>query len=141
MKKLVFTKGGFHIDNRGTINFNNNFDATAIKRMYLISNSVHLEYRRWQGHKIESRWFSNVIGEVEIQVIHIDDWNQPDKNLPVKSFKLKGNGLDILYVPNGYVTSIKCNEALSKVLVMSDHALDEVDDEYKFPTDYFFNAN
>ena len=53
-----------HKDERGILNFNNDFDMSLVKRMYLIENVDTLFKRRWQGHKIEQRWFSATIGKI-----------------------------------------------------------------------------
>jgi hypothetical protein len=40
-------------------------------------------------------------------------------------------------VPRGYVSSIQALEMGSKLLVMADHLLGEIKDEYRFDIDYF----
>ena len=32
--------------------------------------------RRWQGHKVEQRWFSAMNGIFEIELIKVDDWKK-----------------------------------------------------------------
>ena len=39
--------GGNHSDTKGTLRFNNSFDSTAIKRIYLIENSETTFVRGW----------------------------------------------------------------------------------------------
>lgn len=73
--------GGSHTDDRGTLKFNNDFDATAIKRIYVIQNKSTDFIRAWQGHKVEQRWFSVISGSFRIQLIEIDHWEKPSKNL------------------------------------------------------------
>ncbi|PIX07465.1 MAG: sugar epimerase, partial [Flavobacteriales bacterium CG_4_8_14_3_um_filter_35_10] len=41
------------------------------------------------------------------------------------------------HVPQGYVSSIQAMEESSKLLVMADHLLGEIKDEYRFDVDYF----
>ena len=50
-------KGENHNDSRGILFYNNDFDASAIKRLYVIDNQKTNFIRAWQGHKIEQRWF------------------------------------------------------------------------------------
>ena len=68
-------------DIRGSIYFNNSFDTSEIKRMYIIENFSINVSRGWQGHKIEQRWFSAVEGEFELNLIEVDDWKTPSKDL------------------------------------------------------------
>ena len=130
-------KGDCHSDFRGTLFYNNDFDASAIKRLYIIENQNTDFIRAWQGHKIEQRWFSAVQGSFKIKLIAIDNWQHPSKNLKAVEFILKSENLDILYVPKGFVSSIQSLEEGSKLLVMADYLLREVNDEYRFEADYF----
>ncbi|WP_395051202.1 WxcM-like domain-containing protein [Flavobacterium sp.] len=130
-------KGDCRTDSRGTLFYNNDFDASAIKRIYVIENQ-HVNFvRAWQGHKIEQRWFSAVQGSFKIQLIAIDDWNKPSKNSERHTFLLDAKKLDMIMVPQGYVSSIQSLEEGSKLLVMADYLLGEVNDEYRFEGDYF----
>lgn len=124
-------------DNRGSLNYNNNFDATSIKRIYLIENSDNSFLRRWQGHKVEQRWFSVVLGKFRIQLIKIDNWEKPSKDVEKITFEISNDTLDILHIPGGYISSIQSLVNGSKLLVMADYKLNEIDDEFKFSSDYF----
>ncbi|WP_394333362.1 cupin domain-containing protein [Sinomicrobium oceani] len=135
MPELI--KGGCYEDERGRLDFNNDINALLAKRIYIIRNVDSEFVRAWQGHKIERRWFSSINGAFEIKLIRIDNWESPSKDLQQRMFVLKGNGMDILAVPPGYVSSIQALEKDSKLLVMVDHALGEVKDEYRYDVDYF----
>ena len=128
--------GGSHKDKRGLLKYNNLFDASTIKRIYVIENNLNF-IRRWQGHKIEQRWFSAIKGEFEIQVIQIDNWDKPSKELEKVDFKLSDENLDVLHIPAGYITSIKSLMEGAKLLVMSDYKLDDINDDYKYSIDFF----
>ncbi len=130
-------KGKNHSDQRGKLTFNNDFNASEIKRMYTIQNNDNNFVRAWQGHKIEKRWFTAIHGSFEIKLIKIDNWEQPDKNSEVSTIILDDKNLDILCIPNGYVNSIQALEENSKLLAMSDHQLGEINDEYRFEANYF----
>jgi len=58
--------GNSHTDTRGTLYYNNDFDASEIKRVYVIENATTDIIRAWQGHKIEQRWFSAIKGSFKI---------------------------------------------------------------------------
>lgn len=132
-------KGDKHEDQRGVITYNNKFDTSQIKRIYTIENLSTAFIRGWQGHKIEQRWFAAMKGEFEISVIQIDDFNQPSKNLMISKYNLDDKTLTYLHIPSGHITAIKALNPNSKLLVLSDYLLGEIQDEYRFPLDYFNN--
>ena len=130
-------RGGSNTDSRGTLLYNNNFDASGIKRIYVIENKETTFVRGWQGHRIEQRWFSVLQGSFKIELIAIDDWDNPSKDLERFSFIVDAETLNVLHVPSGYVSSIQSLEEGAKLLVMADYLLGEVQDEYGFDIDYF----
>lgn len=132
-----YLKGNKHQDERGIITFNNDFDASQIKRIYTIENASTEFIRGWQGHKIEQRWFACMNGSFEISVIDVDDFENPSKDLTIQKYLLTADVLTYLHVPAGCITAIQAKENNSKLLVLSDYSLGEIDDEYRFPIDYF----
>lgn len=137
--QLLITVGNRHQDDRGIITYNNNFDASSIKRIYTIENHSTEFIRGWQGHQVEQRWFAAMKGSFEIAVIKVDDFNNPDKDLAIEKTILTDDNLTYLHIPSGCITAIKSLEENSKLLVLSDYALGEIEDEYRFPLDYFNN--
>ena len=137
MQHPKIINGNSLTDIRGTINFNNSFDASEIKRIYIIKNSSLDFLRGWQGHKIEQRWFSSVHGSFYIKLIKIDNWELPSKNLECLEFSISNKTLDVLHVPKGYISCIKAMEKDSKLLVMADYKLDDINDDHKYSSDYF----
>lgn len=135
--KPITIEGKVHTDFRGSLYFNNEFDASPVKRVYFIQNKDTETVRAWQGHRIEQRWFSAVQGSFEIKLIEVDDWENPSKNVAVHSFLLRANQLDVLHIPQGYISSIQALDSDSKLLVMADYLLGEIKDEYRFDADYF----
>ncbi len=129
--------GSSHTDARGTLFYNNDFDASAVKRMYVIENATTEIIRAWQGHKMEQRWFSALNGSFKIRLIKIDNWENPAKNSEMLTFTTNSNTLEVLHVPQGYVSSIQSLEDGSKLLVMADYKLNEIIDEFRFSLDYF----
>lgn len=131
-------KGKIYSDNRGKLSYNNEFDASSVKRIYFIENAEDF-IREWQGHKIEQRWFAAVSGKFLVKLVKVDNWETPDEDLSVVSYELKSEELDILHVPGGFVSSIQALAVDSKLLVMADHFLGEIDDEYRYSKNYFKN--
>lgn len=130
-------EGCNYADSRGALLYNNDFVASAIKRIYLIENHSTDFVRGWQGHKIEQRWFSPISGSFRIQLIAIDHWEVPSQDLERFIFILNAEKLDVLHIPSGYISSIQSLEQGSKLLVMADYLIDEIEDEYRFNDDYF----
>jgi dTDP-4-dehydrorhamnose 3,5-epimerase-like enzyme len=139
LKKSTIFTGKTHQDERGKLTFNNDFDTTEIKRIYFIENIDNQYIRAWQGHKVEERWFSVVKGSFEIKLIEINDWNSPDKDSEVITYDLNDENFKILHIPAGYISSIQSKEEVSKLMVMANYALGEIDDEYRFPYNFFTN--
>ena len=129
--------GGSHSDQRGTLLYNNDFDASTIKRLYIIENKSNDFVRAWQGHQIEQRWFSGMKGSFRIQLIEIDNWEKPTKDSAPFTFIINAEKLEVLHMPQGYVSSIQSLEKDSRLLVMADYLLGEVNDEYRYEADYF----
>lgn len=136
MKPTVI-QGNHHQDQLGIIQFNNDFNALGIKRIYFLENANTDFVRAWQGHRIEQRWFNAVKGSFRVKLIEVDNWEKPSKDLSPHEFILKSENLDILHVPKGYISSIQSLEEGSKLMLLSDFMLGEVQDEYRFPADYF----
>ena len=91
--------GNKHSDDRGSLIYNNSFNAALVKRIYFIENRNISFVRGWQGHKIEQRWFSAVSGEFEISLIKIDNWQTPSKLLPQLKFLLDDQQFSVLQMP------------------------------------------
>lgn len=141
MQQPILIKGGSFEDARGTLYYNNTFDASSVKRIYIIDNSSIDNLRGWQGHKIEQRWFTAANGVFEIQLIAVDNWDYPSKESESMRYQLSADTMDVLYVPAGYISAIQSKELGSKLVVMSDYGLGEISDEYKYKVDYFKEKN
>lgn len=135
MPKII--KGNSFNDERGNIIFNNEFNATAVKRIYFIENHSLGFIRGWQGHQIEQRWFMSVKGSFEIKAIKIDNWEHPSKDLKVLNYQINSENSEVLHIPSGYITSIQALEEGSKLMSMSDYRMGELQDEYRFDIQYF----
>lgn len=130
-------QGNAHTDDRGTLYYNNDFNASAVKRIYFIENRDTDFVRAWQGHKIEQRWFSAANGSFEIKLIKVDNWETPSLNLGQHIFTISAEKLDILHIPAGYISSIRALTDDAKLLVMADFGLGEIKDEYRYDAGYF----
>lgn len=127
-----FLEGKKHQDERGIITYNNDFDASEVKRIYTIENNSTDLIRGWQGHKMEQRWFSAIKGSFKIQILSIAYFEKGLKDLQPYCFVLKADQMDILHVPAGFVSSVQALEEGAKLLVLADYKVGEVDDEFRF---------
>ncbi len=141
MMKPELLKGSIHNDSRGKITYNNNFSEQllnrGIKKVYTLQNTDTVFVRAWQGHAVEQRWFSALSGKFRVFLIEIDDWSHPSRDLAQLEFILTADQMEVLHVPAGYASSIQAMEESSVLLVMADYAQGELQDDYRFPADYF----
>jgi dTDP-4-dehydrorhamnose 3,5-epimerase len=123
--------GGNYKDERGQLDFFNDFDMSPVKRVYFTTNLETNTIRAWQGHIVESRWFVCVSGSFNVKLIEIDDWKNPSEDLKVYEYELSANKQEVLYIPNGFVNGFRALEANAKLMVMSDYRLNEVENDQR----------
>lgn len=131
MNPKIF-KGDCFTDERGIIRYNNCVDFGQIRRFYEIENSSVDYIRGWNGHKVEQRWFMVSFGEIEVNIVSIENIEKNDFTNNVLSYTLNAKSKDILYVPPGYATSIKQKSVGAKIIAMSDYLMGELDDNLKW---------
>jgi len=140
--KPVIIVGNRHIDSRGVLSYNNEFNMAQIKRFYSIEHPDVNIVRAWRGHRIENRWFSVSKGSFIIKAVEIDDWASPSPSLPQLVFHLTADESTVLHVPKGYATSLQATEANSKIIIFADGDIaDAKNDDHLFPNDYFIENN
>lgn len=135
---ITHIKGGIAQDERGQIRFVNDFDMTEVKRFYIIKNKDTDLVRGWRGHRIEQRWFYVLSGAFSLDLVQIDDWIQPSRELLVENCVMSSDDLTVLYIPAGYATAIRALEEQSELLVYSDYPVSHAsEDNHVYPLDYF----
>lgn len=138
MKEITAIQGGRAKDERGQIRFVNDFDMTLIKRFYIIKNADTVLVRGWRAHRIEQRWFYVLSGAFAVDLIKIDNWEEPDPMLSVHRIVLVVEEMKLLHVPAGYGTAFRALEADSELLVYADYPLSHASlDDHTWPLDYF----
>jgi len=134
--------GGVVEDRRGQIRFINEFNMSLVKRFYIIKNKDLDLVRGWRAHKVEQRWFYALSGGFSIDLIRIDNWDVPSKDLAVHQVVVHSSTHTILHVPAGYATAIQALEAGSELLVFADHPISHASfDDYTYELKYFKNRN
>src|SRR5690606_26768680 len=137
MEEIGITQGGIAEDHRGSIRFVNDFDATAVKRFYIIENKDTETIRGWRAHRTEQRWFYVLDGAFSMKTVEIDDWDKPSRELPVEEAKMRAGAQQIIHVPVGYGTAFQALEPGSRLLVFADYDIDHAKhDDYTYPADY-----
>ena len=122
-------KGRNYTDERGELEFFNEFDMSPIKRVYFTTHCDVEVIRAWQGHTIESRWFRCVNGGFNVKLVEIDNWENPSDYLKVFEYELTSEKQEILYIPNGFVNGFKALKADSKLMIMSNYGFNEIEND------------
>ena len=146
--KPELIQGGLHTDARGVLRFCNDFDMSAVKRFYAISNSAEQPVRGWIGHKKETKWFFPLKGRSEIVVESFgqdlqdgQDFgfrvsssecrvriNEEDANGSYERFILNENEPKVLKVPPGNWFKI-IQDRNAEVMVFSDCKVGEFEND------------
>lgn len=140
MMKFEVIKGASYTDDRGTLQFVNDFDMGQVKRFYIITHKDITTRRGWRGHQIEQRWFYVTEGAFEIELVKIDDWTKPNPDLKIELYQLRAQNNEVLHVPTGYGTRIRAISENSKVMLFADYGNEHAKlDDHLWPLDYFNN--
>ncbi|BFN37895.1 WxcM-like domain-containing protein [Fidelibacter multiformis] len=136
--KLII--GNIHQDRRGILVFNNEFDLSPIKRMYIIKHPDDSVIRAWQGHLKEHKYFMCIKGKFVIVWKDISNYpNINDKDLTDYKILRKDDQL-VLSIPPGFANGMKALENNSELLVFSNFTLNESGtDNFRFDKDLWFD--
>ena len=127
--------GNRHNDSRGFLNFFNEFSLEKIVRMYEIAPENTSIVRAWQAHKKESKWFYCSKGAFTVNLVKVDNFNNPSDDLETFNFELNEDTPQVLHIPGGYANGFKSLVNNSKLIVFSDLDLeDSKNDDFRFDT-------
>lgn len=130
--KLI--KGELYQDERGTLRSFNLFNMSEIVRLYEIAPKNEQIIRAWQGHQFEKKWFYCLSGSFVINMVEIDNFENPSDRLTPIRIELDSRTPEILAVPNGYATGIKATSAVCRLQVFSNFGLeDSGNDDFRYP--------
>lgn len=139
MDEIAIIQGEIAKDQRGQIRFVNDFDMNLVKRFYVIKNANTELVRGWRAHRIEQRWFYVLTGAFAMNIVKIDNWENPDPKLVADYKELQSESMQVLHVPPGYGTAFRALQPNSELLVFADHPIDHAPfDDYSWPLDYFY---
>ena len=129
---------GSAYDERGFIEFFNEFYKFKTQRFYIINNNQSNFIRAWHAHKKESKIFFSLNGFIQISAVKIDNFKKPSKDLPINNFYLGNKSQKLLYIPGGYANGIKFFNPNDRILVFSSSKLNEsFKDDYRYDFDFW----
>lgn len=135
-KQPKLIEGGNFTDERGQINFANDFDMSLVKRLYYTEHFSTNVIRAWQAHIVEQRWFLCIHGGFTVKLVGIDDFENPSDHLKVYEYQLQANTPQVLYIPSGYANGFQALEDHSKLMIFSDYAFGvNPNDQVRFDKD------
>ena len=125
--------GGNHIDERGKINFANDFHLDSVRRFYLTEHFDKKTVRAWQLHIKERRWFYCAEGGFDIRLVKISNSCKAPLKPKVIKYKLNYNEPKVLCIPPGYANGFKALKDNSKLVIFADYHFGEnPDDQIRF---------
>jgi len=134
MEKAHVIAGSDHVDQRGKLKFFNNFEMEEVLRFYEIVPSSTNIIRAWQAHKEEKKWFYCLSGSFLLNLVKVDDFENPSDVLEVESYTLNEAEALVLVVPGGYANGFKAQVEGSKLMVFSSFSVSESQkDDYRYP--------
>lgn len=141
MIALSFIPVGIAADHRGSIRFANAFDMADVKRFYIIENKDTDTIRGWRGHRAGQRWYYVLDGAFSLNVVQIDHWEQPSRELPITGNILQSADQRVIHVPAGYAIALQALQPGSRLLAFADQTIEQAEqDNHVFPADYFVHV-
>jgi dTDP-4-dehydrorhamnose 3,5-epimerase len=130
--------GAAHLDDRGSLLFNNDLSLLNFQRMYMIKNSDSQPFRGWHGHQIEEKIFITLVGRIRFGAVRVSNWSDPDPSEFVHFAELAASSMDAFFVPGGYANGILSLEPGSEALVLSSSTLSEsLEDDYRIESNFW----
>jgi dTDP-4-dehydrorhamnose 3,5-epimerase len=117
--------GGIYTDARGTLRFCNDFDMSAVKRLYTIANSAEQPVRGWIGHKRETKWFFPLKGTTTVTVEPV---SESTCSTCSTRFNLSATSPSVLKIPGGNWFCIEQHDG-AEVMVFSDCNVGEYEND------------
>jgi len=136
--ELNLISGGVAVDDRGKLQFCNDFDMAAVRRFYVVSNHQAQFVRAWHAHKREAKFVYVASGAAMLAAVKVDNWSSPDPGLEISKFVLAEDKPGVLYVPGGYAHGFMTLRPDTRLFFFSTATLDEsLDDDVRYPFDYW----
>jgi dTDP-4-dehydrorhamnose 3,5-epimerase len=135
---VVFIDGAAAVDDRGKVQFCNDFDMAEVRRFYVVSNHEAQFVRAWHAHKQEAKYVYAASGAALLAAVPIDDWETPDPTAEVRRFVLAEDKPGVLRVPGGYAHGFMTLVPNTRLMFLSTSTLEEsLSDDYRYAFDYW----
>ncbi len=125
MSKIKYLSGDSFTDERGKIRFTNEFNLLNVKRFYTIEHANTQVIRAWQGHEVETKYFSVLKGKFVVAWVEIDNFDNPSENLKAEYIVMDGDNPAVLHIPPGFGNGLRALEANSIIAVFSDYEIEK----------------
>jgi len=138
MRDLRLIPGGVAVDDRGCLNFANDFNFYGVKRFYQVQNYSTSTIRAFHGHLKEAKYVYVAKGSAIVAAVELDDIKSPSKNNKMNRFILSDKKPQVLFIPPKYANGFRPLEEDTRILFFSTSSLEESKgDDYRFPVDYW----
>tara|TARA_Y100000588_G_C13795468_1_gene728531 strand:+ start:222 stop:680 length:459 start_codon:yes stop_codon:yes gene_type:complete len=135
---IHYISGDSAVDDRGKLNFCNDFDMKAVRRFYTVSNHSAQFIRAWHGHEYEAKFVYVASGAAMLAAVKIDNWKEPSKNLEISKFFLSEEKPGVLHIPSGYAHGSMTLKSRTQIVFFSTSTLtDSIDDDMRYPYNYW----
>jgi len=139
-RDLSLIEGGIAVDDRGTLNFANNFNFYGVKRFYQVQNFNTGTIRAFHGHLNEAKYVYVSKGSAIVATVKLDNIEKPSKTQKVNRYILSDRNPQVLFIPPSYANGFKPLEEDTRIIFFSTSSLEESKgDDYRYPADYWGN--
>jgi len=133
-----FIDGGIAVDNRGMLQFCNEFDMEPVKRFYVVSNHQPQFVRAWHAHQHETKYAFVATGAALFGVVKVDDWDNPDPHTEIQQVTLSDKRSGVLKIPGGCAHGFMTLLTDTKVFFFSTETIEQsLEDDFRYPFDYW----
>ncbi|MFX1498784.1 MAG: NAD-dependent epimerase/dehydratase family protein [Promethearchaeota archaeon] len=137
-RELRLIEGGIAVDDRGSLNFANDFNFYGVKRFYQVQNFNSSTIRAFHGHMNEAKYVYVPKGSAIVAAVKLDDNKSPSKHQEVNRYILSDRRPQILFIPPKYANGFKPLEEDTRIIFFSTSTLEESKgDDFRFPADYW----
>jgi dTDP-4-dehydrorhamnose 3,5-epimerase len=140
--KLI--KGGIAVDDRGVVQYCNDFTFEGVKRFYTIENHQVNYVRAWHGHKTEAKYVTVVSGVAMVCAVGLEEFGRIDvpgfvpANANIHRFILSNITPAVLYIPGGYANGTMALIPDTVSIQFSTFTMEEAEgDDVRYPASYF----
>ena len=136
--KPEFKDADFFLDDRGYLQFANDFSLEEFRRFYIVENHRANFVRAWHGHNKETKAFLCLSGEFRIGVVDPIDMHNPETSAVPEVFYLGERRPGILVVPGGYANGLQNLTEGARLMVFSSSSVVQSEsDDFRFPWDFW----